>query len=83
MDKLKKYSVVQFIKENSFAAIPSTWIYEGHSGILNKCRWPPGTNILQLIKNPNSQPKANWKKLDIKLFRSFCSGKFLNIISTK
>ncbi|XP_035716190.1 uncharacterized protein LOC118439195 isoform X3 [Folsomia candida] len=70
----KKFCVVQFLKENSFAAVPSKWIIEEEGNLM--CRWPRGTQLLDLIKNPDSIPKKTWKKLGIKLFRSFGSDEY-------
>jgi hypothetical protein len=68
------FSVVHFSKDNSIAAVPTKWI-STEEGLLY-CAWPKGVQIVELIKNPNSQPRSTWKKLKlIKIFNSFGNGK--------
>jgi hypothetical protein len=69
----KKFSVVQFREDNSIAAVPSTWITEEDT--VQYCRWPKGTQVINLIKNPASTPRSTWKRLQIKIFNSFGNGK--------
>lgn len=66
---------VEFTEEKTVAAVPTTWIFEEDGTV--KCRWPKkfGPNCLDLIKEPNSLPRENWKNLPVRVFQALCSGK--------
>ncbi|OXA39439.1 hypothetical protein Fcan01_25747 [Folsomia candida] len=66
-----KFSVVEFLEEKSFAAVPSTWLSEDDDKQM--CSWPKGVKLLELIQDSKSKPKSTWKKLEVKIFRSFGS----------
>ncbi|OXA45590.1 uncharacterized protein LOC118437911 [Folsomia candida] len=66
-----KFSVVEFLEEKSFAAVLSTWLSEDDDKQM--CSWPKGVKLLELIQDSDSKPKSTWKKLEVKIFRSFGS----------
>lgn len=69
MDKTNTWTVVQFKKDDTVEAVPTSWI-EG-----DQCLWPPFTQDKTKAALKNCQINTHWPSHEISIFKNATFGK--------
>lgn len=74
----KPFAVVVFKDDNHVTAVPVSWI----SADEKSCAWPTKlpSKFTKIIKNPDSQPQADWLWLDVDLKKRYGKTKYYFVI---
>lgn len=64
----KQFTVINFLQDQSVAAVPTIWIDRN-----NKCSWPikRPSNFKELVRDPDCVAPDTWNKWDVEIIKSY------------